>query len=439
MPPGKLEQPVVVTFREVEKILTGNEAVPNITEAANQDPEASPAEKAAVMAAMGNILRELRNAQNQAGANVLVTAQHGAASRLQSLIASGEAASLTFEPLPTGGLEAKFDTGDWFGWATVAWAKLKHLKPHRMLRPAGNLPQSFPEQGRIALLGDWATGLYGAPKIADAVRADPDPFSLLMHLGDVYYSGTDKEVRKRFLELWPTRPDAISRAVNSNHEMYSGGEPYFKKTLPAFEQEGSYFAFQNQHWLLAGLDVAYQDHAIDDEQVAWLEALLSQAGSRKVILFSHHQLYSHFESQGTKLFGHPRFGAILRSRRIFAWYWGHEHRCTIFEGPDQTFGLLGRCIGHGGMPQPRERTRDLPRATEPAFARAEWRRSPAQTVAENPLPSAVILEGKNELFGDEADRFSPHGYGVLTLDGPTLVEQVRDASGQVIFENTLTP
>jgi len=435
--PTQPEQPVVVSFKEVEKTLTGNEAVKNLDEVSKSDSELSPVEKAAVMATVGNILRVGRKAQEESGDNVLVTAQHGPASRLQSLLASGEQGSLSLTPLKAGGLEAKFDTNDWFGWASVAWAKLKHLVPHPMLRPATNVPQPFPDQGRIALLGDWATGLYGAPEIAKAVRADADPFSLLMHLGDVYYSGTTKEVQKRFLDLWPDRPEALNRAVNSNHEMYSGGDPYFKKTLPKFGQDASYFAFQNQHWLLVGLDVAYDDHAIDDQQVEWLKQLLAGAGNRKVILFSHHQLYSHFEAQGTKLMNHAGLGAILKSKRIFAWYWGHEHRCTIFEAPDPTFGLFGRCIGHAGMPQTRTRTLGLPVATEKKYERADWRRSPAQTAGGNPLPSAVVLEGRNDLIKGEEEKFAPHGYAVLTLDGPVLTEQVRDARGKVIYEGVL--
>jgi hypothetical protein len=219
--------------------------------------------------------------------------------------------------------------------------------------------------------------------------------------------------------------------------MYSGGEPYFTKTLPAFGQEASYFAFQNDNWLLVGLDVAYRDHAIDDEQVEWLARLLARAGDRRVVLFSHHQLFSHFESQGEKLWTHPRFGEILRSKRIFAWYWGHEHRCSIFEAADATFGLFARCIGHSGMPQSRDRTRSLPRATEERFARAEWRRSPPQTVGGNPLPSVVVLDGRNDLIKDEEEKFSPHGYAVLTFDRTTLIEQVLDATGQVIYEGTL--
>ena len=57
-----------------------------------------------------------------------------------------------------------------------------------------------------------------------------------MHLGDVYYSGTEKEVEERFLKVWPTEAATINRALNGNHEMYSGGFGYFKLILPAFGQ-----------------------------------------------------------------------------------------------------------------------------------------------------------------------------------------------------------
>jgi hypothetical protein len=437
MPVDQPAAPVVVTFREIEKVLTGQEAVGNIRQVASRDMQASPAERAAVMAAMGEVLKELREAEQKQGAHVLTTPQHAAASRLQSLVASGDAADLKFEPLPSGGLEAKFDTHDWFGWATVAWSKLKHLVPHPMLRPKTDVAEEFPAAGRIALLGDWGTGLYGAPEIAKAVRQDPQPFVMLLHLGDVYYSGTDTEVKQRFLDVWPLRSGAVNRALNSNHEMYSGGEAYFGLTLPKFGQEASYFAYQNQHWTLVGLDVAYRDHDIDDEQVAWLRSILAKAGDRKVVLFSHHQLYSHFDDQGTKLFGHPGFGEILRSKRIFAWYWGHEHRCVLFEQPDENFGLFGRCIGHSGMPESRDATLSLPRATEKIYEQAEWRRSPAQTHKGNRLPSAVVLDGPNKFIKNEEDKFAPHGYAVLTLDGPTLKEQVLNATGHVIYAKQL--
>ena len=109
----------------------------------------------------------------------------------------------------------------------------------------------------------------------------------------------------------------------------------------------------------------------------------------------------------------------------------------LFEQPDQNFGLFGRCIGHSGMPESRDATWNLPRATEKIYERAEWRHSPDQSREGNPLPSAVVLEGRNEFIKNEEDKFTPHGYAVLTLDGPMLKEQVRDPTGQVIYEKQL--
>ena len=429
---------VVVTFEQISKAIGSREAIGNLGEVSGRDTTTDPVQKAAIMAGVGNILRMLQDAERAAGAKVLTTPHDARAARLQSLVASGEAANLRYVALPSGGLEAMFDTNDWSGWATVVWEKLKHLVPHSMVRPITDVAAPFPDTGRIAVLGDWGTGLYGAPRIGAAILQDRDPFDMLLHLGDVYYSGTGAEVAQRFLEVWPTRRGAVSRALNSNHEMYSGGDAYFGHTLPAFGQEGSYFACQNSHWTLIGLDVAYQDHAIDDEQVRWLKEIVRKAGDRKIVLFSHHQLYSNLEmEQGTKLWLHAGFGELLRSKRIFAWYWGHEHRCTIYEAPDSNFGLWARCIGHGGMPQSRELTIGMEKATGPAYERADWRFCPAMTVEGNPLPRAAVLEGRNEFIIGEEDKFTPHGYAVLKFDGVHLEEEVRSATGDIIYSKML--
>ncbi len=428
--------PVIVTRREIERLFVNQEAESAIHEAA---AEQSPMEHAQAMAMTGAILRELQKAEVETGSErVLVTAQHGPASRLQTLIASGELGTLGLQPLPAGGLEAKFDTQDWLGWASVVWAKLSHLIKHPLLKPSQSGPLPLPERGRIGIVGDWGTGLYGAPQIAQSMKNDPDPFIMLMHLGDVYYSGTKSEVRDRFLGIWPKRPEAIHRALNSNHEMYSGGEYYFKDTLPAFGQDASYFAHQNAHWTLVGLDVAHTDHAIDDEQVAWLKGIVDQAGDRKIVLFSHQQLFSIFDAQGEKLRAHPGFAEILNSRRIFAWYWGHEHRCAIYQERDDASGLWARCIGHGGMPASRAKTRNLPAAS--GVGHADWRQAPALWAAGGVrlAPPALVLEGPNPLIAGEEDDFTPNGYAVLRLDGPHLFEQVRDPSGAVILEQQLT-
>jgi hypothetical protein len=425
--------PVIVTRREIERIFVQKQAESAIHETALQQ---SPMEQAQAMAMTGAILRELQKAEQDQGTDrVMITAKHGPASRLQSLIASGEAGDLLLQPMPAGGLEAKFDTQDWAGWATVAWAKIKNPIKEPMRKPSRVEP--LPKGGRIGVVGDWGTGMYGAPAIANAIRNDADPFAMIMHLGDTYYAGTKKEMKERFIDLWPMRSDATHRALNSNHDMYSGGKYYFEDVLPKFNQEASYFAHQNDHWTFVGLDVAYRDHDIDDDQVKWLEGILAQAGHRRVVLFSHHQLFSGYDSQGDKLWAHEGFARILRSKRIFAWYWGHEHRCAIYQEQDGASGLWGRCIGHGGMPQCRTETRDLPKA--PGQDKADWRLAPARKDEHGNriAPPFLVLEGRNPYIPGEEDDFTPHGYAVLTLDGPHLVEQVVDPEGKVIYEHQL--
>jgi hypothetical protein len=89
------------------------------------------------------------------------------------------------------------------------------------------------------------------------------------------------------------------------------------------------------------------------------------------------------------------------------------------------------------MPQSRNPTRNLPRATEATYERAEWRRSVARSVEGNSLPSVAVLDGRNDYIKSEEEKFSPHGYAVLTLDGPMLKEQVLDPTRKVIYEKIL--
>ncbi len=90
----------------------------------------------------------------------------------------------------------------------------------------------LPDKFRLAMLGDWGTGLYGGPVCARSIEKDTDGFQFVLHLGDVYYSGTQEEVEARFLALWPAVPSAIRRGLNGNHEMYTGGHGYFDVVLP---------------------------------------------------------------------------------------------------------------------------------------------------------------------------------------------------------------
>jgi hypothetical protein len=159
------------------------------------------------------------------------------------------------------------------------------------------------------------------------------------------YSGTKDEIEKRFLSIWRNlQIPAQFWALNSNHEMYSGGHGYFEKTLKEFKQPASYFSLENENWRFIGLDSGYVDHNLNKEQVEWLNAQLSD-DSAKTFLMTHHQLFSAYEGQGDRM--EEKVAPHLNDGTIFGWFWGHEHACIIY---DTHKNIEGRCIGHGGLP-----------------------------------------------------------------------------------------
>lgn len=394
--------------------------------------EVDPVERALLLARYRALRDRLEQEAAAVGDNVLVTAQDPAVSRLQSRLAQ---LALEGDPLGPGGQEVKFGTGfegrDWFGWlkSTLDWVNRSEAHPFVWSTAP---PETVADSFRVAIMGDWGTGLYGAPKIAARIVAT-GPFDLVMHLGDVYYSGTAEEVKARLLEPWPFAGGRMHRALNSNHEMYSGGYGYFDIVLPRFGQAASFFALANTNWLLVGLDTAYVDHDMDPRQVAWLEQLVAGRGQRKVVLFSHQQLFSRLDSQGDKLVA--KLQPLLASRQITAWYWGHEHQCVLYDKHAQ-WGLVARCLGNGGIPEARSReVRNA--ATERSAGPVTWRRLEAS--AEKPLsPRCLALDGPNPDIKGREDDFVPHAYMTLEFSGPALTERVLLPDGTQIFENTIS-
>ena len=227
----------------------------------------------------------------------------------------------------------------------------------------------MPDVVSVALAGDWGTGTISAYRVRDEILArSPD---ITMHLGDVYYSGSQDEFDEYFLgaDDWPRGSlepaDEItalpSYALNGNHEMYSGGHAYFRAIRDHFGQEASFFCVENKHWRIVGLDTGYSAKLIPGlellpfwvrfqaQNLEWLRRnVLSSSDTRPILLLSHHQWFSAFEREygrlGRELGNDPRF---------LMWFWGHEHRLAGYgafrthpEGPL----IRGRCIGHGGMP-----------------------------------------------------------------------------------------
>ena len=169
-------------------------------------PEAE--DQAFMTAYLGDALRAIEDAETLPG--VMVAPGHQLASLIESYLAENPDGNLqTSElPLPGGGIEVKYDSGDFLGWSksVFSWWRRIRKQPWRAPDP---VPEALGTNGkaRIALLADWGTGLYGAVQSAQAIEAD-GRFDLLFHLGDVYYSGTRKEVRENFLSKWPKVPGA---------------------------------------------------------------------------------------------------------------------------------------------------------------------------------------------------------------------------------------
>jgi len=352
---------------------------------AAEESVADPSQRAALLAEFTSALADLEHESNAEGRNVLTTPPNRMASLLQSVLA--EHARFDAGRI----LEFAFDKDDTKEALREVFDRAKKLKNHPQLHPRVTKPTAIPDNARVFVTSDFGTGLYGAPIIAATVAAANPRFDLLLHLGDIYYSGQEEEVENRFLNLWPTESGAISRNLNGNHDMYSGGFGYFDVCLPAFGQKASYFALQNKRWLLVCLDTAYKDNDLGKKQLAWLEETLKNAGERKLILFSHHPLFSNFKEQGEKLV--MKLHDVLQSHQVAAWYWGHEHHCVIYKR-HPIYKFYGRCLGHGGMPYRRDKAGAFP--VDDDFAadlnpgNIQWRK------CIGPLtPTAYYLDGPN--------------------------------------------
>jgi hypothetical protein len=378
----------------------------------------TPAELAELVAA----LQLLEQAQGRPG--VMATAQDELASNLQTFLTTVMApAEGRFRDGPNATMEAQFDAHDILGWAGSFFTWWRRLAPFAWTEPGP--PSPLPDRARIAVFADWGTGLYGAPVCAASIAARGG-YDVVLHLGDVYYSGTSGEIEDRFLDLWPAVPGATNRGLNGNHEMYTGGRAYIDAVRGRFGQAASCFALENARWILACLDTAYDDHDLHGEQAAWVTALAAAAPAKRLVLFSHHQPFSLLDKQGPKLVA--KLAALFEARRIAAWYWGHEHHCVLY-APHPRYGLRGRCIGHGGFPYFRD-TKVLGAA---APARAEWK----PLASRNLVPAARILDGENPFVEEAPGEYGPNGYVTLEIDGDTLVEIVHLPDGTEVWNRPL--
>ena len=136
---------------------------------------------------------------------------------------------------------------------------------------------------------------------------------------------------------------------------------------------------------------------LTDVEAQWHLDKVRQAGTRRTVLLSHHQLFSAYEPIGGAAVNQhllDTFREVLG--QVAAWFWGHEHRLDFY-APYLGLGR-GRCLGCSAIPVFVEHDHydakfDVPLVPDPG--------DPG-----NPIR-----------LGDDGTVYN-HAYAILRLDGP---------------------
>lgn len=308
------------------------------------------------------------------------------------------------------------------GWIRTGWlAWNAHLEdPERTLleKARAGAPIKYErETVRVAILGD--AGYAGAPqrRVLERIQAihRERPFDLVVHLGDVYFSGSGDEMETHFLKPFQALRDAGMRVVTlcGNHDLYNGSGPYLK-AIETLEQPGRYFAVETPHWRIAcldtsspAMDVRRNDGWLDREQKLWLEGLAD--GAKPLILMSHHHVFSNWEKPTATLREQLSEWA---AKNVFAWYWGHEHHLAYYDRG--IGGFHAACVGNGAFLE-------------------NWS---AASLDRSPYP--IWHADKGCLcFGEASLNRWPHGFLELEL-GPNSLHEFYHAESAMVRDRELT-
>lgn len=235
-------------------------------------------------------------------------------------------------------------------------------------------------QHKIALISDWGTGNDTAKGMLQSIfnvrrHLQPD---VLIHLGDVYYAGTEWQQRTYWHDMIETYvPKHVQcYALMGNHDMYaSGGKGFFSIVDDLREngrtlQEASYFSLNTDHFQLLSMDTGRHDRdcttigtkqtVLEESEVEWLQHAVRNQKHKKTVLLSHHQLFTSTDYVGQAPDGkyYPVNVSLYRQvesilQHVPVWIWGHDHNFIVYEPYRTCKGgprVNGRCIGAGSVP-----------------------------------------------------------------------------------------
>jgi 3',5'-cyclic AMP phosphodiesterase CpdA len=274
----------------------------------------------------------------------------------------------------------RFSSKDYAGWITCAEVYAASLAKYRTplyrdwkVEGHGSLDYGviqyrLPNHARVGIIGDWGTGMDDARALLEQLRDLKDPgtgrvgIDALIHLGDIYYSGTPEEC-DRFLAMVRSVFEGREIPVFNlpgNHDYYAFGHGFYPMLdqlnagRPAWRQQASYFCLRTEDgaWQFLGMDTGYNDRNpavqyapwLTDSEIAWHRHKLDTFKG-KTILLSHHQLFSassdiRWNTPRNYLNDHLLNVFEDYFDRVAAWFWGHEHNLVLYRN-----GLLGLASG----------------------------------------------------------------------------------------------
>jgi Calcineurin-like phosphoesterase len=300
--------------------------------------------------------------------------------------------------------------GSVFAWARVGVHAFLSRYDSSLLELAGRTPTRVAlirkEKPRIAILGDAGYRGQSQDNVISSILQshNKSPYDFAIHLGDTYYGGDESEMLKNLLEPLSALTNAGIKVFTlvGNHDLYYGADGYLA-ALRILDQPGRYFLIETPAWRIACLDTSLAamgifraDAKLDEGQLDWLDSLLNAKDKRPLILMSHHYIVSGWGDAPPSLIHQ------LQTRvkdRVFAWYWGHEHGCAIYDRDPH--GFYGACVGNGAF---------VEIWSEPKLSSPRW-----------------YARGRCECYPKKKKNkhYWPHGFLDLTLDPNELIETYR--------------